>query len=287
MTRRTVLQHWQALSARDGAGVNLQRALGARPEMRLDPFLMLDNFASDDPNDYSAGFPAHPHRGFETVTYIIDGHMKHRDHLGNEGDLKAGGVQWMTAGRGIIHEEMPQQTDGLLRGFQLWLNLPAKDKMQVAHYKDVPAASMPWQALKGGGRIKLIAGKLLEDKSVDSGQDTHALQADASRVTAPIIADVCLVAGSATLALPAQHQALVYVFEGDVTIEGQHLRVRDSAVLSQGGALRIEASGEARLLLIAGQPLNEPVVQYGPFVMNTAAEIDAAISDYRDGSLTA
>lgn len=277
MSKRNVTQYWQAISARDGAGVTLKRALGARPELRLDPYLMMDAFSSDDPDDYIAGFPAHPHRGFETITYIIDGHMKHKDHLGNEGDLKAGGVQWMTAGRGIIHEEMPQQNDGLLRGFQIWLNLPAKDKMQPAHYADVAAAAMPWQTLAAGGEIKLIAGT----------QTGNQLLADASRVTAPIIADVKLVAGEESLTLPPAHQALVFVFEGAVSIAGQGLKELDAAILSAGDSLTLTADKPARVLLIAGVPLNEPVVQYGPFVMNTAAEIDQAISDYRNGTLTA
>lgn len=277
MTQRRVTQHWQAMAASDGAGVRLRRALGGQPGLRLDPFLMLDNFSSDNPDDYIAGFPAHPHRGFETVTYIVDGHMKHRDHLGNEGDLQAGGVQWMTAGRGIIHEEMPMQKDGLLRGFQLWLNLPAKDKMKPAHYEDIPAERMPWQPLAGGGQIKLIAG----------GAQGNQISADASRVTAPIIADVSLSSGAETLVLPATHQAAVYVFEGELSIGGQALREMDMAILSEGESLVLETASAARLLLIAGVPLNEPVAQYGPFVMNTQEEVEQAIRDYRDGVLTA
>lgn len=276
MTQRTISRHWQATNASDGAGVRLKRALGTRQTGRLDPFLMLDNFSSDNPDDYIAGFPPHPHRGFETVTYIIDGHMKHKDHLGNEGDLKAGGVQWMTAGRGIIHEEMPQQKDGLLRGFQLWLNLPAKDKMQPAHYEDVAAESMPWQPLAAGGEIKLIAGMA----------DGNRLTADRSRVTAPIIADVKLAAGGESLLLPETHQALVYVFEGEVSIADQVLTETQAATLGAGNELLLEADKAARLLLIAGVPLNEPVAQYGPFVMNTEEELQQAVSDYQNGTLT-
>lgn len=276
MTERRVERKWQAIATQDGAGVTLKRALGAQPGMRLDPWLMMDNFSSDDPHDYIAGFPAHPHRGFETVTYIIDGHMKHRDHLGNEGDLKAGGVQWMTAGRGIVHEEMPQQKDGLLRGFQIWLNLPAKEKMQPAHYEDVPAAKMPWQTLAAGGEIKLIAGRA----------EGNQLVPDASRATAPIIADVKLV-GKEVLALPATHQSLVFVFEGEVSVAGERLRVADTAILTEGGQLVIEASAPARLMLLAGAALHEPVTQYGPFVMNTPEEIEQAVRDYRNGTLTA
>lgn len=282
MTARNVTQHWQAIATSDGAGVQLKRALGARPELRLDPFLMLDNFSSDNPDDYNAGFPAHPHRGFETVTYIIDGHMKHRDHLGNEGDLKTGGVQWMTAGRGIVHEEMPQQKDGLLRGFQLWLNLPAKDKMQPAHYEDVPAEAMPWLALPNGAQVKLIAGELQENR----------LTGDANRQTRPVVADITLAANSKeTLQLPADLNAMLYVFEGSVRVGGQTLGETRAAILGEGDSLTLETdaletNGLARLLLIAGKPLNEPIAQYGPFVMNTQEEIEQAVNDYRNGTLT-
>lgn len=278
MTQRTVERAWQAMAARDGAGVNLNRALGASQGQRLDPFLMLDAFSSADPNDYIAGFPAHPHRGFETVTYIVNGHMGHKDHLGNEGDLKAGGVQWMTAGRGIIHEEMPQQEQGLLRGFQIWLNLPAKEKMQPASYKDVPKEAMPWQDLAAGGKIKLIAGSL----------EGVAIQADKTRQTAPIIADIQISAAKReTINIPASHQAMVYVFEGDLTIAGKTLKVNDAAVLSAGEQLILSSTDSARLLLLAGKALNEPIAQYGPFVMNTEEEIQQAIADYRNGTLTA
>lgn len=279
MTQRKVERAWQAMAARDGAGVNLNRALGASQDQRLDPFLMLDAFSSADPNDYIAGFPAHPHRGFETVTYIVNGHMGHKDHLGNEGDLKAGGVQWMTAGRGIIHEEMPQQEQGLLRGFQIWLNLPAKEKMQKASYKDIPKEAMPWQDLAAGGQIKLIAGSL----------DGATVQPDNTRQTAPIIADVQLKASSEeVLHIPADHQAMVYVFEGELSIAGRTLKSNDAAILSAGEELAFSSTrSPARLLLLAGKALNEPIVQYGPFVMNTEEEIQQAIADYREGTLTA
>lgn len=278
MTQRIVQQAWQAMAARDGAGVNLNRVLGARHNQRLDPFLMLDAFSSDDPNDYIAGFPAHPHRGFETVTYIVNGHMKHKDHLGNEGDLKAGGVQWMTAGRGIIHEEMPQQEEGLLRGFQLWLNLPASEKMKAASYRDVPTEAMPWQALTAGGQAKMIAG------SVTNNQ----LAADETRVTAPIIADIQLAANSEeNIVLPALHQAMVYVFEGELTIAATALPSNKAAILSAGEQLQLRCTVPTRFLLLAGKALNEPIVQYGPFVMNTEQEIEQAIADYRSGQLTA
>src|SRR5690606_38534369 len=184
MSHRAVTRILAAQPAEDGAGVRLLRALGHQRQFRMDPFLMLDAFSSDDPDDYSAGFPPHPHRGFETVTYIVDGHMRHRDHLGNEGDLKAGGVQWMTAGRGIIHEEMPQQENGLLRGFQIWINLPAADKMQPATYRDIPAARIPVRVLPGDGFVKLIAGTL----ELQDGPLVGAEQGGAA--TQPLIADI-------------------------------------------------------------------------------------------------
>lgn len=280
MTRRNIQQAWQAVDTSDGAGVNLKRALGSTPGLRMDPYLMLDNFSSDNPDDYIAGFPAHPHRGFETVTYIVDGHMQHKDHLGNQGDLRAGGVQWMLAGKGIIHEEMPQQENGLLRGFQIWLNLPAKDKMQPAFYKDVPAEEMPWQPLNEQAEIKLIAGSLAADK-----QELLPL---ADRVTQPIIADLSLTAGgSLSLNLPSDHQVLVYVFEGTAEIADQSLAIATAATLTEGDKLEVSSSQGARLLLLTGKPLNEPIAQYGPFVMNTQEEINQAINDYRTGRLTA
>ena len=204
MTARTVLTSYRAVDTSDGAGVKLKRALGQHPGARLDPFLMLDFFSSDDPDDYIEGFPAHPHRGFETVTYIVDGHMLHEDHLGNRGDLKAGGVQWMTAGRGIIHSEMPQQTAGLLRGFQLWINLPAKEKMKAAGYRDIPAEEIP--ALTApGARVKLVAGSLTLD-----GVTTQGPIAGLS--TEPLYADVALDAG-ASITLPVKAGLNAFLFK--------------------------------------------------------------------------
>lgn len=275
--QRKIEKKWQAVETQDGAGVKLRRALGTKSTLRMDPFLMLDAFSSDDPNDYIAGFPAHPHRGFETITYIIDGHMRHRDHLGNEGMLQAGGVQWMVAGKGIIHEEMPQQENGLLRGFQIWLNLPAKDKMQPASYKDLSACEMPWQKLNAKASIKLIAGRIKDQQLIPLGD----------RLTAPLIADIALEKDSmVSLHVPADHSALVYVFEGDLNIGTQTLKATEAAVLSLGRTLEVKSSVGARLLLLAGQPLHEPIKQYGPFVMNTEQEIAQAIEDYRLGKLT-
>ncbi|KAB0617464.1 pirin family protein [Castellaniella defragrans] len=285
MSHRAITRILPAQPTQDGAGVRLLRALGQQRQCRMDPFLMLDAFSSDDPDDYIAGFPPHPHRGFETVTYIVDGHMRHRDHLGNEGDLKAGGVQWMTAGRGIIHEEMPQQENGLLRGFQIWLNLPAADKMRPAHYRDIPAESIATAGLPEGGFIKLIAGTI--------PWATCPLQGpgEGHPATQPLIADIRVMPGQfVDIPVPATHQALLYVFEGrlaagDRAVEAGHTVWYDD----RGETLHVAAAPGSdegvRVLLLAGKPLNEPIAQYGPFVMNTAEEIEQALSDYRDGVL--
>ena len=280
MKPRTIAQLVPAIDTQDGAGVRLRRALGARPDQRLDPLLMLDAFSSDDPNDYIAGFPAHPHRGFETVTYILDGHMLHEDHLGNRGDLMAGGVQWMTAGRGIIHSEMPQQTAGRLRGFQLWLNLPAREKMKPANYRDIPAAEIPAVTLADGTMIKVIAGRVQLAAREVQGPITGGS-------TDPLYVDVSLVGdGRVTFPLPASHNALVYVFEGAVKLNGSAIPNATTAILSAGDGIELSAdAGGGRCLVIAGKPLNEPVVQHGPFVMNTRAEIEQAMRDYQSGHL--
>lgn len=288
MSTRTITRIVPAQATQDGAGVRLLRALGYHPSARMDPFLMLDAFSSDDPDDYIAGFPPHPHRGFETVTYIVDGHMRHRDHLGNEGDLRAGGVQWMTAGRGIIHEEMPQQENGLLRGFQIWLNLPATEKMQPAHYRDIPASEITVADLPEGGFIKLIAGTIPWATCPLKGPGQGA----ATSATQPLIADICVMAGqSVDIPVPATHQVMSYVFEGQLAADDRAISSGHSVWYDpQGEVVRIApAAGSAdgvRVLLLAGKPLNEPIAQYGPFVMNTQQEIEQALRDYRDGVLT-
>ena len=281
MAFRTATRILPAQATQDGAGVRLLRALGHQRQARLDPFLMLDAFSSDDPDDYIAGFPPHPHRGFETVTYIVDGHMRHRDHLGNEGDLRAGGVQWMTAGRGIIHEEMPQQENGLLRGFQIWINLPVADKMQPASYRDIPAARIPVRELANGGFVKLIAGTLEVEGSPMAGAE------QGSAATRPLIADVRIADGETLeLPVPAGHQAMLYVFEGALDVDGEAVPAGNSVIYGEGDALRVAGrGGPVRVLLLAGQPLNEPIAQYGPFVMNTQQEIEQALADYRGGVL--
>ncbi|MED5389986.1 MAG: pirin family protein [Pseudomonadota bacterium] len=279
---RTILNTLRALDTSDGAGVRLKRALGYNPMVRLDPFLMLDAFSSDNPDDYIAGFPPHPHRGFETVTYLVEGHMKHRDHLGNEGDLKQGGVQWMTAGRGIIHEEMPQQQDGLLRGFQLWINLPAAEKLKPAGYRDIADTEMPRLDLASGGQVKAIAGEVTIANQVLSAPVKGGS-------TDPLYLDVVLRPGeTVTVPLKAGHNGFVYLFEGQVSVAGETLKTDHLATLTDGDRIVLSAGDQgARLLLVAGKPIGEPIAQYGPFVMNTQDEINQALSDYRDGTLTA
>ena len=275
----------QSMATSDGAGVKLRRSLGQSPYARLDPFLMLDEFSSFDANDYIAGFPAHPHRGFETVTYLLDGHMLHEDHLGNRGDLKSGAVQWMSAGRGIIHSEMPQQEHGRMRGFQLWINLPAREKMKPAGYRDIDPAEIPVLALPGGGRAKIIAGTLQSDGRSVAGP-IQGLATD------PLYADVELPAGTAfTQPLAAERNAFIYVFEGSVQVgaagTARALATHSAGVLAAGDVFEVRAGAEgARFLLLAGKPLGEPVVQHGPFVMNTREEIEQAIRDYQSGELT-
>lgn len=273
-----------AVDTSDGAGVKLKRSLGQSGAARLDPLLMLDEFFSDEPADYLAGFPSHPHRGFETVTYILDGHMLHEDHMGNRGDLKSGGVQWMRAGRGIIHSEMPQQTEGRMRGFQLWINLPADEKMQAPWYEDVSAASIPVYPLDGGGTVKLIAGSLasngLQWQGYINGLDKRSFS------TNPIYADLQLPTGrSLALEIPLEHHAAVYVYEGSVELAGKTVNAHQAAFLSLGDTLSLTAATESKVLLIAARPLKEPIVQYGPFVMNSNEEIEQTLRDYRDGQL--
>jgi len=283
---RTLERVIKAVSTSDGAGVKLLRSLGQTPAARLDPFLMLDEFSSENPGDYVAGFPSHPHRGFETVTYILDGHMRHEDHLGNTGDLKSGGVQWMTAGRGIIHSEMPQQEQGRMRGFQLWINLPANEKMKPAGYRDIQPAEIPTVNLQNGGVAKVIAGTLDTNGQSVAGP-IQGLTTD------PLYLDVSLTAGGrfSQIVKPDYH-AFVYVVEGNVKIgsgdAARSLKTHSAGVLSPGDKLEVTADGgNARFLVLAGRPLREPVAQYGPFVMNTPAEIEQAIVDYQRGALTA
>ncbi len=283
MASRTISRLLPAVDTHDGAGVRLRRALGAHPGLRLDPLLMLDAFSSDNPGDYIGGFPDHPHRGFETVTYILDGHMLHEDHLGNRGNLMAGGVQWMTAGRGIIHSEMPQQTEGRLRGFQLWINLPAKEKMKPAGYRDITPDEIPVVRPLGGGMIKVIAGDLVQEGKL------AAKGPISGGATEPFYFDVTLPLGAhCSILMPSGHSALLYCFEGTLRVEGVGVPTATTAILAEGDRVNLDASeSEGRCLLIGGKPLGEPVVQAGPFVMNTRQEIEQAIHDYQMGRLTA
>jgi quercetin 2,3-dioxygenase len=263
----------------DGDGVKLTRVLTQPLQRRLDPFLMLDAFGSDSASDYVGGFPSHPHRGFETVTVMLEGRMRHQDSVGNTGLLEPGSVQWMTAGRGIIHSEMPEQEEGRMAGFQLWVNLAAKDKMIAPEYRDVPPAQVPVYTLDGGATVRVIAG-------VSRG----VTGAVTRPTTEPLYLDIALPAGTTfEQALPAGHNAFVYVYGGAVEIEGTRVDRERMAILANDPAaegLRVRAlDGDAKLLLIAGQPLNEPIAQYGPFVMNTTQEIHQAMADFQRGAL--
>ena len=263
----------------DGAGVKLTRVLTHDLQRRLDPFLMLDAFGTDNPDDYIAGFPDHPHRGFETVTYMLEGRMRHRDSAGHEGLLASGGVQWMTAGRGVIHSEMPEQEQGRMEGFQLWLNLPAKDKMCAPWYRDIPAAQIPEVHTPQGVAVRVIAGT--------SHGVTGAMQRE---ITLPLYLDLALPAGAVfEQPLPDSHNAFVYVYRGELAIAGQTLAQQRLAILanapgSDGVRLRGGPQG-ARAILVAGQPLHEPIAQYGPFVMNSQQQIMQAVEDFRAGRL--
>ncbi|MCH8497970.1 MAG: pirin family protein [Marinobacter sp.] len=281
MKNRQILRVIPAMETSDGAGVRIRRSIGQSQHVRLDPFLMLDEFGSDQAADYIAGFPSHPHRGFETVTYMIEGHMLHEDHLGNRGDLKNGGVQWMTAGRGIIHSEMPQQEEGMMRGFQLWLNLPAAEKMKPAGYRDIQPEDIPQLTLADGSQIKLIAGEFERDGTQHRG-------AVVGGSTKPLYLDIQLQPGG-TVSLPVASElnAMLYLYDGRASLDGEALQARAATVLAAGDQINLAAAdGGARLLLIAGQPIGEPVAQYGPFVMNTVAEIEQTLQDYRLGRLT-
>lgn len=281
MTDRMIKRRIPARDSQDGAGVRLLRSIGQSARQRIDPFLMLDCFFSDNPDDYIAGFPAHPHRGFETVTYMLDGQMRHRDHLGNEAVLGSGGVQWMTAGRGVIHEEMPEQTEGLMRGFQLWINLPAAEKMIPARYQEFAAEQIPViEDEVSGARLKLIAGEIGLN-----GQSHTGPVGGISR--SPLMLDVRLPANvEFSLPLPGGNAGFVYLFEGNAQLGDEVLNLHEACELGMGERLLLRAGPEgAAILVLAAEPLNEPISQYGPFVMNTPEEIDQAINDYRNGTL--
>ncbi len=275
---RTVERLVAGQATSDGAGVKLSRLLTQNLQHRLDPFLMLDAFGSDQADDYIAGFPDHPHRGFETITYMIAGRMRHRDSAGHEGLLENGGVQWMTAAKGVIHSEIPQQESGVMEGFQLWLNLPRRDKMNTPWYRDFKNADLPKFVTEEGVAVTVIAG------------ESHGLRGAVTRdTTQPNYLDLHLSAGTRfAQQLPASHNAFVYVYRGEVSIVGKTVPLQRMAILvndPQADGVVIEASADAKVLLVSGQPLKEPIVQYGPFVMNSQEEIYQALSDFRDGRL--
>jgi redox-sensitive bicupin YhaK (pirin superfamily) len=265
-------------ATRDGAGVRLTRVLTQPLQRRLDPFLMLDAFGSDRADDYIAGFPDHPHRGFETVTYMLAGRMRHHDSAGHSGLLTNGGVQWMTAGRGVIHSELPEQEEGRMEGFQLWLNLAAKDKMCAPWYRDIPNDEIP-EYRAGGLTVRVIAG------------ESHGVAGAMQReVTRPVYLDVHLAAGTRfEQPLPAGHNAFIYVYRAAVTVGDTEVATQRMAILANGAdrdGVVVQAGGDpARLILAAGAPLNEPIAQYGPFVMNTQTELAQAVEDFRSGRL--
>jgi redox-sensitive bicupin YhaK (pirin superfamily) len=276
---RAVERLVRGVATSDGAGVRLTRVLTQDLQRRLDPFLMLDAFRNENPDDYIGGFPDHPHRGFETVTYMIAGRMRHRDSAGNEGLLGPGGAQWMTAGSGLIHSELPEQEAGLMEGFQLWLNLPAARKMVAPSYRDIPPAAIPEFEAAGGVRVRAIAG------------ESHGVAGAVSRPdTEPLFLDVHLPAGARfAQALPAGHNAFTYTYRGSARVAGTEVPDRHMAILANDGreSVEIEAIGDARVLVVAGRPLNEPIAQYGPFVMNTADQIRQTLVDYQRGAFEA
>lgn len=285
LQNRTVIQQLPGMPTSDGAGVKLTRIIGTPHLDMLDPFLMLDCFESDDADDYVAGFPTHPHRGFETVTYLLNGRMRHKDNAGNEGVIEPGGVQWMTAGKGILHSEMPEQQEGLLKGFQLWVNLPAKAKMSEPGYQEFLPESTPLEQRDNGIEIRVIAG--------ETNQGTIGPVINAH--TYPTYMDVSLPANTTfDQKLVNEHNAFIYVIEGEVSVQDSTssaqgkanniVKAKNLAVLSKGDIVTVSSNiNGARFLLIAGKPLNEPVARMGPFVMNTQTEIRQAVEDFHSG----
>jgi len=276
---RAVERLVRGVATSDGAGVRLTRVLTQNLQRRLDPFLMLDAFRNDNPEDYIGGFPDHPHRGFETVTYMIAGRMRHRDSAGNEGLLGPGGAQWMTAGSGLIHSELPEQEAGLMEGFQLWLNLPARSKMIAPSYRDIRPEAIPEFTDGAGVRVRVLAGESQGVAGAVARPDTE-----------PLYLDVHLPAGTRFVQpIPAGHNAFTYTYRGSVSVGGTEAPDRHMAILANDGgeAVELAAREASRVLLIAGRPLNEPIAQYGPFVMNTGDEIRQTLVDYQRGAFEA
>jgi redox-sensitive bicupin YhaK (pirin superfamily) len=275
LNETTIKQVVEGMPTSDGAGVKLKRVLGQPSLQRLDPFLMLDEFGSEEAQDYIAGFPKHPHRGFQTVTYMLNGKMGHKDSVGNEGLIEDGGLQWMNAGKGIIHEEMPLQIEGKMRGFQLWVNLPANEKMSEPGYQDIPTANIPELTSDNGSLIRVLAGNYHDQEGAVT---TQAVK--------PQFFDFHLVANEAlTLATQSTHNGFLYVYEGEVDVSGKTLKKGQLGVLDFADQLTLKTDDPARAIFVSGEPINEPVVQYGPFVMNTEEEIHQALRDFQQGVL--
>ena len=275
---RQIEHLYAGVDTQDGAGVKLTRVLTQKLQERLDPYLMLDNFKSHNPDDYVAGFPNHPHRGFETITYMITGRMRHRDSAGNEGLLQNGGVQWMTAASGVIHSELPEQENGAMEGFQLWLNLPAKDKMNDPWYKDFQSDDLPKYSTEDGVDVTVIAGQ------------SYGIEGAVTRdITEPTYLDIHLPAGTSfSQAIPADHNAFVFVYRGTIEIAGETVPTKTMAILennadTDGVTITADSSEDTKVILITGRPLGEPIVQYGPFVMNNQQEIMQAVTDFQSG----
>ncbi|MBT8127759.1 MAG: pirin family protein [Gammaproteobacteria bacterium] len=275
MSNRKITQIISAQEVTEGAGVSVFRSIGTRARRNLDPFVMLDQFSTDNPDDYIAGFPDHPHRGFNTFTYMIDGHMRHGDSMGNRGDLGPGGAQWMKAGSGVIHSEMPQQESGRMRGFQLWINLPADQKMTAPEYQDVPPEAIA-EVKNEISRVRVVAGAFngIRGPVTDPNTGFQFL-------------DVTLSADNDFVhRLARNDSAFLYLFEGSASVGDTEVKEQQLAVLGEGEQVSVTADGNgARFLLVAGRVIGEPIVQYGPFVMNTREEIEQALADYRDGKL--
>lgn len=275
LNQTTIKQVVEGMPTSDGAGVKLKRVLGQPALQRLDPFLMLDEFGSEQAQDYIAGFPKHPHRGFQTVTYMLNGKMGHKDSVGNEGLIEDGGLQWMNAGKGIIHEEMPLQIEGKMRGFQLWVNLPANEKMSEPGYQDIPTANIPELTSDNGSLIRVLAGNYHDQEGAVT---TQAVK--------PQFFDFHLVANETlTLATQSTHNGFLYVYEGEVDVSGKTLKKGQLGVFDFADQLTLKTDEAARAIFVSGEPINEPVVQYGPFVMNTEEEINQALRDFQQGIL--
>ena len=275
MKIRKVIQILKAIEVTEGAGVSVYRTIGSPALKNLDPFLLLDHFSSNDPDDYIAGFPDHPHRGFITLTYMLDGHMLHQDSMGNKGDLIAGGAQWMKAANGVIHSEMPQQVEGLMRGFQLWINLPAAEKMTSPEYQEYSPRSIP-VVESNDMRVKIICGEYTNTKGLITDSITQLQYFDVRLIENQQFSHI----------LDQRFNSFIYLFEGEAEYSGAHYSEHTMLVLGEGDIIQLRAVNAAcRFILVAGLPIGQPIVQHGPFVMNTKDEIEQAIDDYRNGTL--